>query len=241
MFDRLVRSRRPFAVPRISSLAIALGLHGGVLAIAVFLAMKRPASEVIFIPRGPDKLIAPRQSGGKPQAESAPGQRRDDRPVRPGLRVKSPAHPAAIPAPEVQQISAPMDEAELPPAGDSSGGVCIGAGCEGAGPAASLGSSGEEIIEINPDMRHPAPACEPAQPLMPEQARMMSITGRVVVRYVVHADGSVSDVRSLLPETPSILAEAVQRWLVECRHRPALLDGRPVAVHVTQMFTFRLR
>jgi hypothetical protein len=59
------------------------------------------------------------------------------------------------------------------------------------------------------------------------------------VRYVVHADGTVSDVRSLLPESPRILAEAVQRWLAECAHRPAMLDGRPVSVRVTQLFTFR--
>ena len=70
---------------------------------------------------------------------------------------------------------------------------------------------------------------------------MMDIGGRVVVRYVVHADGTVTDVRSLMSDSPAILVGAVEHWLTGCRYRPARLDGRPVSVRVTQMFTFRLR
>jgi TonB family protein len=157
------------------------------------------------------------------------------------MRTKLAPQPVATPPPaDVQQIAEAIDNAELPASNpDAEHDDCIGGGCHGIGGPSRAGR--EEIIEINQDMRHPAPACHPAQPVMPERARLMGITGRVVVRYVVHADGGVSDVRSLLPETPAVLGEAVEHWLLECRHRPAMVDGRPVSVHVTQMFTFHIQ
>ena len=43
---------------------------------------------------------------------------------------------------------------------------------------------------------------------MPEQARLMGITGAVVARYVVHADGRVGEVQILNPSAPPVLIGA---------------------------------
>ena len=74
---------------------------------------------------------------------------------------------------------------------------------------------------------------------MPEQARLMGITGAVVARYVVHADGRVGEVQILNPSAPPVLIGAVRTFLEGCPFIPSLVNGNPVAVRVEQPFVFR--
>lgn len=239
MFDR-IGTRKRGGISRLAAVGAAVALHAALIVVAIWLTSVKPAPLDVIFPPGPDVIRKPH--GGRPGAEVSKTQRHQDR-QRPSSPTRPPTQIVPVPAPEVQHLAEPIevgshssDDGAIEPA------PCIGGWCsaEGVG-APGAGNGREEILEIHPDMRHPAAACEPTQPIMPEQARLMSISGRVVVRYVVHADGTVSDVRSLLPESPAILAAAVEHWLVDCRHWPARLDGRPVSVRVTQMFTFRLQ
>ena len=76
---------------------------------------------------------------------------------------------------------------------------------------------------------------------MPEQARLMGITGAVVARYFVHADGRVGELQILNPSAPPVLIGAVRTYLEGCPFVPSLVNGNPVAVRVEQPFVFRLQ
>ena len=86
---------------------------------------------------------------------------------------------------------------------------------------------GDEVFAIDPRrMTRPRPSGSCASgPSMPEQARLMGITGAVVARYVVHADGRVGEVQILNPSAPPVLIGAAGAH----RRRPHL--SRRVPVH----------
>ena len=60
-----------------------------------------------------------------------------------------------------------------------------------------------------------------------------------MVEYVVHADGSVGDVKLKNPTAPPILFEAVKRWLETCLYTPSMSGTRPVPVKIVQPFIFK--
>jgi len=76
---------------------------------------------------------------------------------------------------------------------------------------------------------------------MPEQARIMGITGAVVMRYVVEPDGSVGEIQLRNADARPVLVEAVHNWLERCRFTPAVANGQQVRIRVDQPFLFRLR
>lgn len=101
-----------------------------------------------------------------------------------------------------------------------------------ASPEPTLGFTAPELS------RRARALCDPPQ--MPEQARLLGITGSVVVRYTVGRDGRARDVQ-LLKDPAPVLSEAVARWLASCTFDPALAGDQPVAVRITQPFVFRIR
>jgi len=73
-----------------------------------------------------------------------------------------------------------------------------------------------------------------------EYARKKKITGIVVLRVVVLADGTVQDVvvqRSLEHSLDQSSVDAIRNW----RFQPAMKDGQPVAVQVNVETSFNLR
>ena len=77
-------------------------------------------------------------------------------------------------------------------------------------------------------------------PVYPSLARLGRVSGRVTLRAVIAADGTVREVVVLASASPLLDAaaiEAVSGW----RYRPALWDGRPVAVYLTVAVDFELR
>ncbi|MCK9241182.1 energy transducer TonB [Desulfocurvus sp.] len=79
-----------------------------------------------------------------------------------------------------------------------------------------------------------------APPTYPYHARRQNITGKVVVRFLVDVQGSVSRV-SIQEATPKgvfedSVVQAVQRW----RFSPGVLEGSPVNTWVVAPFEFKL-
>lgn len=85
-----------------------------------------------------------------------------------------------------------------------------------------------------------APLPDPNNPMpeYPASARAAGIQGLVIVRFVVGADGSVSQVQVLRgpPEFHDEVLRVVRTW----RFTPAYFDGHPIAVFRIHRFPFRL-
>jgi TonB family protein len=79
-------------------------------------------------------------------------------------------------------------------------------------------------------------------PGYPAMLRASSIEGEVVTRFVVDTLGRVelSSV-SIAASTHALFADAVRRWLVRTRYRPAEYEGRVVRQLVEQRIEFALR
>ncbi len=72
-----------------------------------------------------------------------------------------------------------------------------------------------------------------------DEARAARIQGTVLLNLVVRADGtagSISVLRSLEPSLDAKAIEAVSRW----KFKPAMKDGKPVAVQSTIEISFHL-
>jgi len=98
----------------------------------------------------------------------------------------------------------------------------------------------EEVRIGEPGVERPRPLCDPPAPRMPEQARIMGITGAVVMRYVVEPDGSVTGVQLLNRDAAPVLVEAVRDWLAHCRFTPAVANGKQVRIRWDRPFVFKL-
>jgi len=81
-----------------------------------------------------------------------------------------------------------------------------------------------------------------SKPVYPEEARLKRIGGNVIVNAIVCADGHVEDVAILsgVPWGEGLLEAEAQRTVKTWTYRPALKEGRPVAVYMTVAVDFNL-
>jgi protein TonB len=77
------------------------------------------------------------------------------------------------------------------------------------------------------------------KPEYPAGARSARIEGEVIVKVVVKVDGSVELVKFVKSAPP--FDDAVRAFLPKMRYRPAIYDGRPIAVYQNIRFPFTLR
>lgn len=75
----------------------------------------------------------------------------------------------------------------------------------------------------------------------PSEAREKKIQGRVVIQFVVKADGGIGDVRVVRSLDPALDAEAVRVAKLLPAFSPGRINGRPVAVCYTLPVTFKLK
>jgi protein TonB len=78
------------------------------------------------------------------------------------------------------------------------------------------------------------------QPVYPPMERQAGLEGRVIVQFVVHEDGSVSDFVVVQGASPGFDAAAVAA-LEQVRFVPGRQNGQPVKVRMTVPVRFRLR
>lgn len=76
--------------------------------------------------------------------------------------------------------------------------------------------------------------------LYPENAAKNNIQGRVVVKFIIEADGSVSDVTILRGKDPELDQEAIRVVKTLPAFTPGKMNGQPVAVWYTFPVNFKL-
>jgi periplasmic protein TonB len=168
-------------------------------------------------------------------------------------RRAAPAAPAAIPEnmkarkldvrPVPKELVAPETMPQAPPKeAEPSADKGIGLyGEPGRGDPAGLeGGGGNSAGSLTGNVALPQGAIPPRPhkgnqpPRYPLSAMASHKVGKVLLRYIVHADGGVTNIEVLRGEEPfaSEAITAVQRW----RYDPAISNGRPISVsHVIEL------
>ncbi len=62
--------------------------------------------------------------------------------------------------------------------------------------------------------------------------------GTLTVQYIVQSNGRVGETVLQGGDAPKALFKTVRAWLKSCPYTPAMRDGKPVAVSVSESFTF---
>ena len=74
----------------------------------------------------------------------------------------------------------------------------------------------------------------------PEYERVNNIQGRVVLKFIVNTDGSVSGIQVLKSISPGINAEAIRVVQLLPKFKPAYHEGKPVRLYFTLPISFKL-
>ena len=90
------------------------------------------------------------------------------------------------------------------------------------------------MVEVKPKILHAVKLVHP------EEALRDSLEGRVFLKFIVHVDGSVSDVKVLRTTGSEVFRQAAIDAVSQYRFKPAEHNGEPVAVWMTQPVSFRL-
>lgn len=195
---------------------------------------------------------------GTQHAGSSAGRR--DTPARPPGPLPRPpaprpvvvplAPPASEPAPTLLHESGPGGPAggrprgsgEGPGPGDGRGGPGC-EGCAGNTNGDGTGHGGDSVFdEQDPRIIPPVVIVSTRTlPKYPELARRARVEGSVILLITIDREGRVGEVEVLRSPDPRYgfdlaAIEAVRQW----RYRPALLDGRPVAVQASVMVEFAI-
>ena len=120
---------------------------------------------------------------------------------------------------------------QIVPAGDSMGGGLIaGNSKQPVAPAAPLPIGGDVKT---------AHLISSVPPVYPSLARAQHIEGQVLVDALVDVNGRVSSMRVV--SGPVLLHQAAMDALRQWKYQPAVLDGKPVPMHLTVTIQFRLQ
>lgn len=95
--------------------------------------------------------------------------------------------------------------------------------------------------EFIPTEKQPVPIHTPA-PEYPEMLRNAGITGTVVVQFLVKKNGDIGEVKVLKATPPNLgFEEAAIKAVKTWKMKPAISNGQPVAIWVTQPIRFKLQ
>jgi periplasmic protein TonB len=240
MFDAVTR-RSPARWPRrLLAGPLSVAIHSAVIG-SVVAASSWFVGE---IPDPPIRVVFYEAALPGPPAGGGGGVRRPTRSHRAPIPVRSQTLSAAV------AISTPVSDAELAtgenPEIVGHGGQIVGSpGSVGDGPPGGLpsgeGSGGSEPPPIVPGPEVDLPVLVArVEPIYPEAARRMHLSGVVLLEAIISTHGEVENVRVLRSAHPLLDAAAV-RAVSQWRYRPATLDGRAVRVYLTVTVDFTLR
>jgi protein TonB len=118
------------------------------------------------------------------------------------------------------------------PTGESplSGALLEGGASQPAAPAVP--------VPVGGDVK-PAHLISSVPPSYPALARTQHVAGDVRIDALIDANGRVSAMKMV--SGPSLLHQAAMDALRQWKYQPALLDGKPVAMHLTVTIQFRLQ
>ncbi len=245
MFDGIT-SETKTAGKKLSSFAVSLIIHGGVIVLALMASAIKaalPAEEPVTVVFKAPPPPPPPPPAAKKKSTPKPVEKKPITPkVTPNQIVQPKEPPKEEPPPEPvkeEVDDSPDDGVEGGVEGGVAGGV-VG-GVLGGVVGGTLGGEEGPPQLLGSGMTPPRPTaeCRPQKPVAPEQARQMGITGLVLVEFVVHSDGHVGEVVLKNPNAPPILFEAVKTWLLGCPYSPSLQGSKPIPVKIIQPFTFK--
>jgi protein TonB len=260
MFTTLIESK-PKKQRKSAGTAASVALHLAVLFLAVVAtanarsdAMEKTREEklnYVEVKKEEPKPEEPKPEKPKPKAPEPAKPAPPKVPEAP--RVEAPAPPKGfqvvqapvnipISIPKVDLSAAVTNEADFSGrgvAGGSSKGVAGGTGdANSKGTAAGL--SNQPYFEFQVEEAASPSGGNPA-PEYPSSMRESGMTGRVVVQFVVGANGRVeAGSIKILESTNPAFAAAVREVLPRHRFSPAKIGGRAVRQIVQQPFVFRL-
>ena len=221
---------------RPSALAVAIALHGALIAFVVSGALEKPHTEVepppvivqLLTPEPPLKLEPPTPEPPKPKPEPVKPQPRPE-PPRPEQPKPEPAKPEVRPepvkieapatavAPAPTPVAPPAPPAPPPP------------------PAPSVAKpSARTEVSISASY-----AAANRKPEYPKMSLRLGEQGTVVLTVMVKSDGSAGDVEvkstSGFTRLDRAAADAVKTW----RFNPATIDGKAVDKSYEVPITFK--
>lgn len=264
MFTTLIESK-PKKQRRSAGTALSVVLHVGILVFAIVAtanarsdALEKSREEKLNYvevkkeqpkpeepkpeePKPKPKAPEPVQKAAPPKAPQAP---RIEAPAPPkGFQVVQAPVNIPISIPKIDLSAAVTNESDFSGkgvAGGTSKGVVGGTGDANSKGTGTGGLSTQPYFEFQVEQ-----AAEPsggnAQPEYPSSMRETGITGRVMVQFVVGANGRVEPGSiKILESTNSAFAAAVREVLPRHRFSPAKIGGTAVRQIVQQPFVFRL-
>jgi len=232
------RTPRQWLASIAASAAIYVGLV--VLAVVIGSATKKIVEEQAVDLKFVEKIIEeppppppPVEAKVEPPPAAAPVVRPDQK-IR---RLDKPPPPKELVAPKDMPTAVPQ---EADPSQDK--GIAVYG--EGEGDPAGLeggtagGKVGGTAIALPEDADPPTPAAENRVPSYPQEARAAGKMGMVVLKVVIRADGSVTQVEVLRGEEPFVSAavQAVKTW----KYAPARYKGQPITIYRIIQIPFKL-
>ena len=235
-----VQSARRFALSGVASLGMCalIGLTAVAVGNQVREVIKEKKVDVVFRPPPPPPTPPPAPTPPpppppKPKAKSAP----------PPPTVAAPAAmvaPKEIPVEKPPEADAENAVAAAPVAVGGTGQLIAGAIVTGVdSPGVAGGSLRPRPINLPESATPPKELSSNLLPEFPSDMRAKGQEGMVILKLVVEADGSISNVKVMRGEEPFVGAAlaAVRTW----RYEPALVDGQPTAVFRIVKVPFRLK
>ncbi len=187
-----------------------------------------PASEVTKI--SPDKNIAAELSAYKKLAEPPPAVKK---PTLGEVRLAAPtANRSSIaPGSADADVAPSLSSSQVAPTGDAlDGGLVAGNAKQPVAPAVPLPIGGDVT---------PAHLLSSTPPAYPQLAKSQRIEGAVRIDALIDAAGKVSSMKVV--SGPVLLHQAAMEALRQWKYQPAMLDGKPVPMHLTVTVQFRLQ
>jgi protein TonB len=154
--------------------------------------------------------------------------------VPPDFHAKASVNPAPVP-------SGPAPPGAGQGLGGKGAGVGTlagrGAGAGGAGSGQGTGGSGGYGLK---QVDIPPVPIKKVQPEFPDQARQMGISGKVVLRFLVEADGRVAKASVVAARPAGVFNQSALDAIGEWRFKPGRYQGKAVAVWVELPVRFQL-
>ena len=175
--------------------------------------------------------------GNKPEVTSASVQPvvAEPEPKKPALGEVRFAAPTVTRRGTSQDTSVADPGAALAEDQPESNSATLGAGLgvdtkQPAAPAAPVPTGGDV---------KPAKLISSVPPIYPSLAKNQHVSGNVLVDALIDATGHVTTMKVV--SGPTLLHQAAMDALRQWKYQPAILDGKPVPMHLTVMLQFRLQ
>ncbi len=218
------------------SFSIAIGAHVLILAVIIgasyliVQAVQDPDVMISFIGAAPPPPPPP----PPPPAGSSKPKPKDEIKPTPTEVIQPQVTPEVVP----EAPAAPEDEGVE---GGVEGGVPGGVpgGVVGGVVGGVEGGTGDEPILPTGDVVLPV-IIKKVEPSYPDIARRARIEGKVILQAVIDKEGNVNEVTVLSSSNPMFNDSAIDA-VKQRKYKPALQNGRPVAIYFTIRVDFRLR